>query len=122
QVVFLGVVVIFLYIYGDSLLSGNRLEMQSLELSIVKILEQSAYRYIDICNVDKIFEVIDHYRLFLDSIIVWIVNLIPTFILGIFKINKFHNLFFYNSALMNSSSNIPVDYVSYGYWQLGYLG
>lgn len=114
---------VVLIVFGDQILSGDfSIDFSSMERIAAKFAEQISYPYINICNLELIGEGIYSFRYFSDSIYVWLLNLIPTFFLGIFGLKKIQNLFVLNTSLMNSKSSIPVDVISYGYWQLGFLG
>jgi oligosaccharide repeat unit polymerase len=131
QFITIGILIIVGFVYGDSILTflqtGQYTPDQSIEdsmqINLSKFVVQTIYPFINITMVPTFVSGIADFRFFGDFIFIWIINMLPGGLLGLFGIREIQPLWSVNTNNFNSiTGGIPVDLISSGYYQLGIIG
>jgi hypothetical protein len=131
QLLIISALIIIGFIYGDLILeflitgeiSFTEINGDKYLIMLSKFVEQTIYPYINVVKVPSFISNVSDFRFFADYIFVWIINMIPGAFLGIFGIDKIPPLWVINTNNFNSIiGGIPVDIISIGYYQLGFIG
>ncbi|WP_282154476.1 O-antigen polymerase [Cytobacillus gottheilii] len=131
QSITVGLLIIIGFIYGDSILTylqtgqytADRSIENSMQVNLSKFVVQTIYPFINITMVPSFISNISDFRFFGDFIFIWIINMLPGGLLGLFGIGEIKPLWAVNTNNFNSiTGGIPVDLISSGYYQLGIIG
>lgn len=88
--------------------------------SILSLINEFAFPYLNLLNVSKINEI---YGLRLGKdLILWFINIVPTFILRIFGLNKVTPGYVLITEYYNASGGIPTDLITFFIRQFGFIG
>lgn len=130
QVIMMTVLVITGFVFGDTILNfvqtgqiqKNSTSDFNIDSFINTFVSQTIHPYINVLKVPSFIDEISDHRFFGDYVY-FLINLLPGSILNLIGISKIEPLWSINTHNFNSlTGGIPVDIISFGYYQLGIIG